>query len=138
MRRRNPFAIRPPRHMARELLRRSPAYRSVPEQYRDQVARWLLRLFVAEMLEVKPGMERSILDTMGLEHLNIKDLAGAEALQAFRFRLAELDEQSVGRESPLSRNVDRVAELVGLHESEKDLLVFVVLLHGCSVLRGCL
>ena len=138
MRRRNPFAIRPPRHMARELRRRSPAYRSVPEQYRDQVARWLLRLFVAEMLEVEPGMERSILDTVGLEHLNIEDLAGAEALQAFRLRLTELDEQSVGRESPLSRNVDRVAELVGLHESEKDLLAFVVLLRGCSVLRGCL
>lgn len=138
MRRRNPFAIRPPRHIARELRRRSLAYRSVPEEYRDQVARWLLRLFVAETLELEPGMERSILETVGLGHLNIEDLAGAEAMQAFRLRLAELEAQSVGRENPLSRNVDRVAELVGLHELEKDLLAFVVLLHGCSVLRGCL
>lgn len=137
MSRRKPFAMRPTRHLFRGLRRRSAAYRSVPEEYRMQVAQWLLRLLVTTQAAVEPEMGKSILDTVGLQHLNIRNLASGKALRACRLRLAELDQVPARREAPLYRNVDQISQFLGLSETEKELLAFVVLVHACSIFREC-
>jgi len=122
-------------HLFRGFRRRSATYRSVPEEYRMQVAQWLLRLLVTTQAAVEPEMEKSILDTIGLQHLNIRNLASCKALRACRLRLAELDQIPASHEAPLYRNVDQIAQFLGLSEAEKELLSFAVLIHACSTFR---
>lgn len=117
---------------------RSRLGKRVPDAYRVQVARWLLRLLGTARVEIDERETPHILETVGLAHLKLKDLRHPTAIHAFRTRLAELDRQPLDRTGTLYKNIDHVSDLIGLSEVEKETLAFVVLLHTCSVLGDCL
>lgn len=101
MSRRRPFAMGRTLHTLRRLRRRSPAYRAVPEEYRAQVARWLLRMLVTQKkTEFEPELASCIAEVTGLGHLHIRKLDRPGAARACRFRLAELDQVPARREAP--------------------------------------
>lgn len=130
---------RPQRYLERMCRRRFRRLsRTVPEAYRPWVARWLLRLLETARVEIDEEETRRIAEITGLAHLKFKDFRRSTAVQAVAVRLAELDRQSVERTGPLSQNIDRIADLIGSSDLEKELLAFVVLSHTCSVLHDCL
>ena len=110
----------------------------VPDAYRSQVARWLLRLLGTSRVETDKRETPHILETVGLAHLKVKDLRHPAAIHAFKTRLAELDRQPLDRTGALYRNIDHISDMIGLSDLEKETLTFVVLLPTCSVLGDCL
>ena len=117
---------------------RSRLGKPVPDAYRGQVARWLLRLLGTARVETDKRETLHILETVGLAHLKLRGLRHPTAIHAFRTRLAELERHPLDRTGALYRNIDHVFDLIGLSEVEKETLAFVVLLHTCSVLGDCL
>ena len=125
------------------LLRHHNVFRSrldkpVPDAYRGQVACWLLRLLITARVETDKRETPHILETVGLEHLKLKDLRHPTAIQAFKTRLADLEQHPPDQTGALYRNIDHVSHLTGLSGLEKETLAFVVLIHTCSVLGNCL
>ncbi len=117
---------------------RSRVGKPVPDAYRLQVARWLLRLLGSARVEVDEMEAERIVEAVGLARLKLKDLRHPTAIHAFRTRLAEIERQPLDRTGSLYRNIDHVSDLIGLSELEKEVLAFVVLLHTCAVLNDCL
>lgn len=117
---------------------RSRLGKPVPDAYRVQVARWLLRLLVTARVETDKRETPHILKAVGLAHHKLKNLRYPTAIHTFRKQLAELDQQPLDRTGALYENIDHVSDLIGLSEVEKETLAFVVLLHTCSVLADCL
>jgi hypothetical protein len=117
---------------------RSGLGKPVPDAYRSQVARWLLRLLGTSRVETDKRETPHILETVGLAHLKVKDLRHPVAIHAFKTKLAELDLQPLGRTGALYQNIDHVSDMIGLSDLEKETLAFVVLLPTCSVLGDCL
>jgi SpoVK/Ycf46/Vps4 family AAA+-type ATPase len=115
----------------------SPLGKPVPDAYRVQVARWLLRLLGTASVETDESETPHILEMVGLAHLKLKNLRHPTAIHAFTTRLAELDQQPLDRTGTLYRNIDHIFDLIGLSEVEKEVLAFVVLHQTCSVLRDC-
>ena len=111
--------------------------RPVPDAYRSQVARWLLRLLGTSRVETDKRETPHILETVGLAHLKVKDLRHPAAIHAFKTRSTELDRQPLDRTGALYRNIDHISDMIGLSDLEKETLAFVVLLQACSVLRDC-
>jgi SpoVK/Ycf46/Vps4 family AAA+-type ATPase len=106
--------------------------------YRPRVARWLLRLLETARMDLDEVAAQRIGEIVGLAHLKPKSFRRPAAIQSFSARLAELEGQPLERTGPLYRNLDLVSDLIGTSELEKEILAFVVFLHTCSVLDGCL
>lgn len=117
---------------------RSGKSKPVPDAYRSQVARWLLRLLGTSRVETDKREVPHILETVGLTHLQVKNLRHPTAIHAFRTRLAELERQPLGRTGALYQNIDHISDMIGLSDLEKETLAFVVLFPTCSVLGDCL
>ena len=115
----------------------SPLGKPIPDAYRVQVARWLLRLLGTASVETDESESPHILEMVGLAHLKLKNLRHPTVIHAFTTRLAELEHQPLDRTGTLYRNIDHISDLIGLSEVEKEVLAFVVLHQTCSALRDC-
>lgn len=138
MRRGKPFIIKPERNILRKMHRRPSVYRTVPEEYRPQVALWALRILVLSRPD--PDMlldEESLFAAAGLEHLQDRLPSRVKATHAFRQELAKRDTRPVQRDGRLWKNIDHLAELIGLSLADKEVLAFLVLLHALPGLRQC-
>lgn len=138
MSRRHPFPMSPPRHVLKQLHRRPPVCRSIPEEYRALISLWAVRMLALSRPDPEAWLdEEGILTAAGLEYLKGRQLTGAEAVEALRQRSAELERQAGRRDGHLIQNIDRLAELVGFTPIDKEILTFLVLLHTQPNLREC-
>jgi SpoVK/Ycf46/Vps4 family AAA+-type ATPase len=148
MSRRNPF--KPPHHFLKKLRRRPRIYQRVPEEYRAQVALWMVRILIltkadldelmdpAGLLDSEESPEENwLLKTVGLKVSDGHALKGPKAIRVLGEKLAEMEGQPIRHEGLLYANIDRLAELVGLSPVDKEVLAFVVLLRTQACLREC-
>ncbi len=133
-------AITPPHRLLKRLRRsRSTSAPPVPKEYRELVTRWILRLLAAgRRMEIECELESALQKLTGLPRAYLRNPAGAEARRAIQRRLARVERHSMSRQTPLARQLHRLAEVVGLAEAEQELLAFTVLAQACPVLSDFL
>ncbi len=111
----------------------------VPVEYRDLVARWILRLLATgRRMEIACEEESVLQELTGLPQAYLENPAGVEARQAILHRLERVEQGSVSERTPLARQLHQLAEMVGLSEAEQELLAFAVLVQACPVLSDFL
>lgn len=132
--------IPPSRRLLKRLRRSSNAWAApVPEEYRELVARWILRLLATgRRLEIEEELDAALQELTGLPPASLTNPAGAEARRAIQQHLARLEQQSGSPRTPLAQQLQRLADLVGLSHAEQELLAFTVLIHACPVLSDFL
>ena len=119
-------------------FRRRPCVQPIPAEYRPHVSQWLLRLLSSVTVDAEPAEAAHLLEVVGLAQLKIKDLGSQNAIQAFQARLADLEHQSGPKSGSLYRNIQHLAQLVGLSDLDQEMLVFTALLQKYSLLAACL
>ncbi len=129
---------------SRRLLKRLHRSRSmstapVPAEYRDLVARWILRLLATgRRMEIECEQESALQKLTGLPQAYLKNPAGVEARRAIQHRLERVERRLVPARTPLARQLHQLAEMVGLSQAEQELLAFTVLVQACPVLSDLL
>ncbi len=133
-------ALLSPRRLLKRFHRsRSMSVASVPEEYRDLVAQWLLRLLATgRRMEIECEQESVLQKLTGLRLAHVKNPTSIKAKQAIRHRLAQMERRSLPRHTPLARQLHQLADVVGLSQIEQDLLAFTVLVRACPALSDLL
>ncbi len=116
----------------------NPLGRSLPDTYRPQAARWLLRLLLNLRLETGEVDTQRMAEVLGLPHISCRHPHRPKARQTFAMRLAELDAAPMDRAGSLYRNIDLLSQLIGCSDLEKEILLFVVLLQAYSIFNDCI
>lgn len=111
---------------------------SMSEEYRLHIARWLLRLLGNLRVDVDEGNAIRVIKAVGLEQAKLQGLNHSRAIDAFRKKLTELEQQPLNQTGVLYSNINYLSDLIGLNHVEKELLAFSVLLNTSGVLRECL
>lgn len=111
----------------------------IPEEYREPIARWSLRLLATGRLAIEDDELAGVLGTLtGLRPIHLRNPGGVAARRAIGRRLAQADAPSLPPQTPLARQLRQLADLVGLSDIEQALLGFTVLAHACPALGDIL
>ena len=119
-------------------FRRRPCVQPIPAEYRPHVSQWLLRLLSSVTIVAEPAEAAHLLEVVGLAQLKIKDLGSQNAIQAFQARLADLEHQSGPKSGSLYRNIQHLAQLVGLSDLDQEMLALIACIHKYPLLAACL
>lgn len=104
------------------------------------VATWILRALLrprafSKFTSRHNWEDEDVLRAIGLEHLIDSDISRRELKKELSLRLRELESSPVVRQELFFRNVGRLARMIGLSESEREILIFSLLLRDEEGLR---
>lgn len=112
-------------------------FRNVPEEYRTQIALWILRILV----DVRVAPKELCLNdwfrkTVGLRKGWDKEEGNVTRLLENKLKNMEKRDPPCC-EGPLYKNIDRIGGMVGLSKTDKEILAFLVLLTTQTCLMEC-
>ncbi len=113
-------------------------WRNVPEEYRAQIALWILRILVDVKMEPNDlKLDDWFRKTVGLKKNEDKKGGQWTALLEKKLQNMERGIAPPNREGQLYKNIDRMGEMISLTKTDKEILTFLVLLNTQACLKDC-
>lgn len=122
-------------------VRKLPKYRTqktcslYDKKQQNQIALWSLRVLydLRGWKQLQSGRNdftsnHDVLVSIGLEHLEDKEMSKKQFLESLKQQTIKLENKSMGPNKHLAANSKKLADYIGLNDTEHQILIFAVLL----------